>query len=89
MPTVKAAIAARWTEAVTPLLKDFNQGNVSAVFTLDAGGKVTDFQVRQNTSNEPFAKFCEQFVREITFSAPPSRALADGHVDIPFTFWIY
>jgi TonB family protein len=89
MPTVKAAIAARWGESVTPLLKDFNQGNVSVLFKLDAEGKVTDFSVTQNTSNEAFAKFCEQFIRQTTFEKPPEKALAGGQVEIPFTFWIY
>ena len=89
MPTVKAAFTARWNDAVTPLMKDFSQGNVSVLFKLDADGKVADFSVTQNTSNEAFAKFCEQFVRETPFEKPPEKALADGQVEIPFTFWIY
>jgi TonB family protein len=89
MPTVKAAFAERWGEAVTPLLKDFNPGNVSVLFKLDPEGKVTDFSVTQNTSNEAFAKFCEQFVRETVFERPPEKALTAGQVEIPFTFWIY
>jgi hypothetical protein len=89
MPTVKAAFSLRWGETVTPLLKDFTQGSVSAVFKLDAEGKVLDFIVTQNTSNEAFAKFCEQFVRETPFEKPPERALTDGQVQIPFTFSIY
>ena len=89
MPTVKAAFSLRWGEAVTPLLKDFSQGSVSAVFKLDAEGKVLDFAVTQNTSNEAFAKFCEQFVRETAFEKPPGKALTDGQVEIPFTFSIY
>ena len=36
MPTVKAAFSLRWGETVTPLLKDFTQGSVSAVFKLEA-----------------------------------------------------
>jgi TonB family protein len=89
MPTVKLAFSARWGDAVTPLMKDFAQGNVSVLFKLDAAGAVTDFQVTQNTSNEAFAKFCEQFVRETPFEKPPEKALTAGHVEIPFTFWIY
>jgi TonB family protein len=89
MPTVKAAFSLRWGEAVNSLMKDFVPGNVSVLFKLDAEGKVTDFTVTQNTSNEAFAKFCEQFVRETTFEKPPEKALADGTVEIPFTFWIY
>ena len=89
MPKVKTAIASRWGETVTPLLKDFTAGNVSVSFKLDAEGKVTDFAVTQNTSNEAFAKFCEQYVRETPFEKPPEKALVDGQVEIPFTFWIY
>jgi TonB family protein len=89
MPTVKLAFSARWGDAVTPLMKDFAQGNVSVLFKLDAAGAVTDFQVTQNTSNEAFAKFCEQFVRETPFEKPPEKALTAGQVEIPFTFWIY
>lgn len=89
MPSVKAAFSERWGATVTPLLKDFNPGNLSVVFKLDAEGKVTDFTVTQNTSNEAFARFCEQFVRETEFEKPPEKALADGQVEIPFTFSIY
>jgi TonB family protein len=89
MPTVKSAFSLRWGETITPLLKDFNPGNVSVVFKLDAEGKVTDFTVTQNTSNEAFAKFCEQFVRETAFEQPPEKSLVDGQVEIPFTFSIY
>jgi TonB family protein len=89
MPSVKAAFSERWGDAVTPLMKDFAQGNVSVLFKLDAAGAVSDFQVTQNTSNEAFAKFCEQFVRETPFEKPPEKALTAGHVEIPFTFWIY
>lgn len=89
MPKVKAAIAAHWSEAVTPLMKDFTSGNVSVAFKLDAEGKVADFAVTQNTSNAAFAKFCEQYVRETSFEKPPEKSLTDGLVEIPFTFWIY
>ena len=89
MPTVKAAFSLRWGETVTPLLKDFTTGSVSATFKLDAEGQVLDFAVTQNTSNEAFAKFCEQFVRETAFEKPPAKALVDGQVQIPFTFSIY
>jgi hypothetical protein len=88
MPSVKSAFSLRWGETITPLLKDFSPGSVSAVFKLDAEGKVLDFGVRQNTSNEAFAKFCEQFVRDTAFEKPPEKALIDGQVEIPFTFSI-
>ena len=89
MPSVKAAFSERWGDEITPLLKDFNPGDVNAVFKLDAEGKVTDFSIVENTSNEAFGKFCEQFVRHTHFEKPPENALADGQVEIPFTFSIY
>src|SRR5205807_6955302 len=87
-PKVKAALAARWAAELTPRMSEFATGNVSVAFKLDAEGKVTDFAVTANTSNEPFAKFCEQFVRETKFEKPPAGALADRQIEIPFTFTI-
>ena len=89
MPSVKAALAARWAGQVTPRMSEFTTGDLSVTFILDAEGKVTGVTVVTNTSNEPFAKFCCQFLRETKFEPPPSRALADGQLEIPFTFTIY
>lgn len=86
---VKAAFAKRWADAVQPHMSDFQPGNVSVVFKLDAEGKVTALSVTENSSNEAFAKFCEQFVRETPFDPPPAKSLADGQFEVPFTFWIY
>ena len=87
-PKVKAALAAQWSAAVSPHLGEFSTGNLVAAFKMDADGKVTEFAVTANTSNEPFAKFCEQFVRETKFETPPASALTDGQLEIPFTFTI-
>ncbi len=86
---VKAAFAKRWAAAVTPALSDFSPGNCHVTFKLDAEGKVAAFAAGENTSNEAFAKFCEQFVRETEFEKPPARLLTEGQVEIPFTFAIY
>ena len=86
---VKAAFAKRWADAVQPHMSEFQPGNVSVVFKLDAEGKVAAFSVTENTSNEAFAKFCEQFVRDTAFDPPPAKSLADGQFEVPFTFWIY
>lgn len=86
---VKAAFAKRWADAVQPHMSEFQPGNVSVVFKLDAEGKVAAFAVSENSSNEAFAKFCEQFVRETPFDPPPAKSLADGQFEVPFTFWIY
>ena len=88
MPKVKAALAARWAAALEPRMSEFSRGIMKVTFKLDADGKVTDFAVVANTSNEPFGKFCEQFVRETQFETPPAGALTDGQLEIPFTFTI-
>jgi outer membrane biosynthesis protein TonB len=88
IPGVKAAFAARWVDAVTPRLKDFDPGAINITFKLDADAKVVDFKVVENTSNEAFAKFCEEFVRETVFELPPEKVLTEGAVEIPFTFKI-
>jgi TonB family protein len=89
MPKVKAALGKRWSESLKPRLTEFSPGSVALIFTLDAEGKVTDVKLGENTSNEPFGRFCEQFVRETVFEAPPARVLTDGRIEVPFTFWIY
>ena len=89
MPKVKSALAGRWAAEVTARMTEFAPGNLGVNFTLDAEGAVTAVAVTANTSNEPFAKFCEQFVRETKFAAPPPGALAEGRMQIPFTFTIY
>ena len=89
MPRVKSALASRWADAVTKRMAEFSPGNTSLTFKLDAEGKVTVVVVTANTSNEPFAIFCDQFVRETKFQPPPAGALSDGLVEIPFTFTIY
>ena len=86
---VKAAFAKRWAAAVTPALGDFSPGNCHVTFKLDAEGKVAAFAAGENTSNEAFGKFCEQFVRETEFEKPPAKLLTEGQVEIPFTFSIY
>ena len=88
MPKVKAALAKRWSDAVTPRMAEFSHGSVNVTFKLDADGKVADFAVAANSSNEAFAKFCEQFVRETIFEKPPTSMLKDGLLEIPFTFTI-
>jgi outer membrane biosynthesis protein TonB len=88
LPKVKSALALRWQAELAPHMADFAVGSTSVIFTLDAEGKVTDFKVTANSSNEAFAKFCEQFVRGTKFEKPPAFALTDGLLEIPFTFTI-
>jgi periplasmic protein TonB len=89
MSKVKAAFSLRWSDEVTPKLNEFQSGSLSAVFHIDAQGKVIDFAVSDNTSNAAFAQFCEQFVRSTEFDPPPTRSLKDGTLEIPFTFKVY
>jgi TonB family protein len=88
MPSVKATISERWADAVTPRLKDFDAGVIILTFKLDAEGKVIDFKVVENSSNEAFAKFCEEFLRGTVFEKPPEKILKEGTVEVPFTFKI-
>ena len=85
---VKAALGARWAAELAPHLGEFAIGNLSVTFKLNADGKVEEFEVTANTSNRPFAKFCEQFVRETKFEKPPGSVLAEGLLEIPFIFSI-
>jgi TonB family protein len=89
MPKVKAALALRWKDAVTARMSEFTPGNLTVNFQLNPEGKVTDVTITANSSNEQFAKFCDQFVRESVFDPPPTGALSDGQLAIPFTFTIY
>ncbi len=84
----KAAMAATWADALKPRMADFAVGSVTTTFKLDAEGKVAEFAVTANTSNEAFAKFCEEFVRATKFEKPPVGALTEGQLEIPFTFTI-
>lgn len=87
-PKAKAAMGKRWATELAPHMAEFSQGDLNVIFKLNAEGAVTEFTVLKNTSNEPFAKFCEKFVRETPFEKPPTSALADGQLEIPFTFTI-
>ncbi len=81
-------MAKRWGTELAPHMAEFSQGDLNVTFKLDAEGKVTEFTVLKNSSNEPFTKFCEQFVRGTKFEKPPASALTQGQLEIPFTFTI-
>src|SRR5712675_948744 len=49
MPSVKAALAARWAREVTPRMSEFTTGDLSVTFKLDAEGKVAGVSVVANT----------------------------------------
>lgn len=88
VPKVKAAMAKRWATELAPHMAEFSQGDLNVTFKLDAEGAVAEFTVLKNSSNDAFAKFCEQFVRGTTFEKPPASALTQGQLEIPFTFTI-
>ena len=89
MPKVKAALGTGWAAALQLRAAEFQPGNVSVTFKLDLEGKVTNVTVTENSSNAAFGKFCEEHIRGITFAPPPAKALEDGTLEIPFTFWLY
>lgn len=89
MPKVKAALGKGWTAALQPHASEFQPGNVSLTFNINGLGKVTDAKITENSANAAFGKFCEEYVRGIQFDPPPPKALEDGTLEIPFTFWIY
>ncbi len=86
--SVKAVLGTRWQEAATARASDFTSGSLSIAFKVDAEGKVVDFAVKSNSSNDALAGFCEKLVRETNFEKPPARALTDGKLEIPFNFTI-
>ena len=87
--TVKATLGGRWQEGAADKAKDFTAGSLSFTFKVDAEGKVVDFAVKNNTSNEALASFCETLVKGTVFDKPPARTLTDGLLEIPFNFTIY
>lgn len=89
MPKVKAALGTGWAAALQLRATEFQPGNVSVTFKLDPEGKVTNVTITENSSNAAFGKFCEEHIRGITFAPPPAKALEDGTLEIPFTFWLY
>ncbi len=89
MPKVKAALGTGWAAALQLRAAEFQPGNVSVTFKLDLEGKVTNVTITENSSNAAFGKFCEEHIRGITFAPPPTKALEDGTLEIPFTFWLY
>jgi periplasmic protein TonB len=89
MPKVKAALGKGWVDSLKEKSSEFQAGNVSITFKLDATGKVTEVKTTENSSNAAFGKFCEEHVRGIQFDAPPPKALDEGTLEIPFTFWLY
>lgn len=89
MPKVKAALGKGWADSLKEKASEFQPGNVSIVFKIDAAGKVADVKTTENSSNAAFGKFCEDYVRAVEFAPPPPKALEDGTLEIPFTFWLY
>ena len=89
MPKVKAALGKGWADSIKERAAEFQPGNVSITFKLDDTGKVTEVKTTENSSNAAFGKFCEDYVRGIQFDPPPAKALDQGTLEIPFTFWLY
>ena len=87
--TVKGKLGAHWQEVAPAKISEFTSGSLSITFKVDAEGKVVEFALKANTSNEALADFCEQVVRGTVFDKPPARALTNGQLEIPFNFTVY
>jgi hypothetical protein len=90
--TVGRTISSRWNFYVKDKGDLLAFGSVRTVFTIDRKGHVVRIHSEENTSNDAFATVCERAVLESQIP-PPGRdlsdALADGKLDITFTFTLY
>jgi outer membrane biosynthesis protein TonB len=100
----KATPLGRYNEKVARLIKSrwdiymkdkgdiVALGSVRVRFSIDRKGRVKGVHSEDNTSNAAFAAICEKTVLESEFQPPGkdlSDALADGKLDITFTFTLY
>ncbi len=89
---VGRTISSRWNYYVKGKGDLLAIGSVRTVFTIDRKGRVSNVHSEENTSNDAFAFVCERSVLESQLP-PPGRdianVLADGKLDITFTFTLY
>jgi outer membrane biosynthesis protein TonB len=83
---VSAAVGSRWNYYIQQRMSLLQTGKVTAVFSLDARGKVRSFRIEENTSNRAHAALIEQCVREAEFDPPPPEALRNGVFEYPMSF---
>ena len=83
---VSSAVGSRWNYYIQQRMSLLQTGKVTAIFSLDARGKVRSFRIEENTSNRAHAALIEQCVREAEFDAPPPEALRNGVFEYPMSF---
>jgi TonB family protein len=79
-------VGSRWNYYIQQRMSLLQTGKVTAIFSLDARGKVRSFRIEENTSNRAHAALIEQCVREAEFDAPPPEALRNGVFEYPMSF---
>ena len=83
---VASAVGSRWNYYIQKRMSLLQTGKVTAIFILDARGKVRSFRIEENTSNTAHAALIEQCVREAEFDPPPPEALRNGTFEYPMSF---
>ena len=83
---ISSAVGSRWNYYIRERMSLLQRGKITAVFSLDARGKVRSFRIEENTSNRAHAALIEQAVREAEFDPPPPEALRNGAFEYPISF---
>lgn len=89
---VGRAISSRWNYYIRDKGDVVALGSVRISFSVDRKGRVTSVRSEENTSNAAFAAICEKAVLDSELKPPGkdlSDALANGKLDITFTFTLY
>ena len=84
--SVSSAVGSRWNYYIRQRMSLLQTGKITAVFSLDARGKVRSFRIEENTSNRAHAALIEQAVREAEFDPPPPEAMRNGAFEYPMSF---
>lgn len=73
---VSNTIGSKWYTSLQQVQDMFRIGSLRVVFWVDRNGKVKDLKVFDNTSNEAFANYCIQCVREAKIPPMPDDLAA-------------
>jgi TonB family protein len=82
-------IESRWQHLIQRDREWISVGSVRVRFTVMPDGRIGDVTVEANDSSRRHADVCVEAIRETKLEPIPpevSAALADGKLDIPFTF---
>lgn len=89
---VENAIGSRWYFYIKRDAAFVAPGTLRVIFTINRSGKVGNFRVIGNTSNEGFASTCTQSIMDAEFPPIPDEVAATLYtqrLELPFTFTIY